>query len=426
MAVRRQSESRGTALEHVVAELTSTFFMKDFVFLSPTYMTSGQQRQVTDLMFLLNDQCILASVKGTDGYEKAPQRISLWAAKKVRQASKNAKTACQRVAKLDVTATNLWGESRTFPAGTLKPVCGLGIVECSQEPFAPIEFTVQRSKESPSFALHSLSANDFLNVVHWLGSIWDVFNYFKLRDQVACHFNGINLERPLVCYYTLRSKTDLSGFVNEDRKALSEMHQLFLLEMLPKYGERDRLAGYVNAVIHRLRERHKDFESYVPVELKHMIEPSEKRQAYLGMASMLNSLPMSNKAWIGGRIESNIQTVKETGKSTCFLYRQLLGRVAFVFAIFTGFSRTEKLRALAQFLPAAQYSSSMPEALGVGYDADDESMGFEVAWRRGPVDDNSDVRQLAKLLFSSPNETLCPTPFGEPRPYTPKGQNTGM
>ncbi len=301
------------------------FFMKDFVFRSPSYLTSGVKRQITDLMFLLKNDCLLVSVKGTDGTEKATDRLALWAAKK---ASKNAKTACRRAGKLEITATNLWGEKRTFPAGSLNPVCGLGIVECSQEMFQPIRFKLQASGRALC-PIHFLSANDFLNLVNSLGSIWDVFRYFKLRQHVSGLFEGINLERPLLCYYTLRSREDFSGFANEDREALCTLHQLFLMETLPKYGERDRFASYINAVIHQLHQRHKDFEAYAPPELKHMIEPAESRKSYLAMAAMLNSLPMSNKAWIGQQIENGIGTAKETGQSNCFLYKQTVGRCGF-------------------------------------------------------------------------------------------------
>jgi hypothetical protein len=269
-------------------------------------------------LFWLNNECVLVSVKGTDGSEKTNERLSLWAEKKARQACINAKTACQRAAKLEVTAMNLWGETRTFPAGTLKPMCGLGVVECSQKMFEPIEFRLKRRATTSPYPIHFLSANDFLNVVMWLGSIRDVFFYFKTRQQVAGLFNGINLERPLLCYYTLRSHEDFSGFAKEDRNTLCELHQLFLLETLPKYAERDRLAGYVNAVIHHLHERHQDFESYVPAELKHMIEPRDNRRAYLGMAAMLNGLPMSNKAWIGQRIDESIRRVESKGNQRAF------------------------------------------------------------------------------------------------------------
>lgn len=418
--------SRGAVVELFIAELASRFFMKDFVFLSPTYITRGEKRQITDLMFLLNDECVLVSVKGTDGNDKTEERLPLWVAKKARQATKNAKTACQRAANLEISATNLWGDTARFPAGTLKPVCGLGLIECSQQVFEPIRFPVNRRLQNSPYAVHFLSANDFLNVVTWLGSIRDVFRYLKCRAQVRGFFDGINLERPLVCFYTLRSREDFAGFLREDKGKLCELHQLFLLDTLPKYAERDRLATYVNTVIHQLHERDQDFESYVPAELRCMIEPKDGRQAYLAMAAILNSLPMSNKAWIGQQIEQGIQRVKEIGQSTCFLYKQLLGNLVFVFAVFTNFSRTDKLRALNQFLPAAQYSTGLSEALGVGYDADDESMGFELCWRRGPVQVTDAVRQLASRLFSAPLETLCPTPFGEPRPYTPKSQPTNV
>jgi hypothetical protein len=56
----------------------------------------------------------------------------------------------------------------------------------------------------------------------------------------------------------------------------------------------------------------------------------------------------------------------------------------------------------------------------VGYDADADDIGFDLCWRRGPVEASDDVRELAAKLFSKPLETLCPTPFGEPRPYEPK------
>ncbi len=198
MKIRKTAESRGTALERFIADLTSMFFLNDFVYLSPSYMTSAHKRQLTDLMFLLNGECVLVSIKGTDGNEKTTNRLALWAAKKAQQASKNAKTACQRTAKLVVTATKLWGEQRTFPAGSLAPICGLGIVECSQEMFQPIEFTLSSTTKPSAHPIHCLSANDFLNVVNWLGSIWDVFNYLKLRKQVSGLLNGINIERPLV------------------------------------------------------------------------------------------------------------------------------------------------------------------------------------------------------------------------------------
>jgi hypothetical protein len=73
---------RGEMVERLIAELTSMFFMKDFVFRSPSYLTGGDKRQITDLMFLLNRDCIFVSVKGTDGNEKTTDRLSHWQTKR--------------------------------------------------------------------------------------------------------------------------------------------------------------------------------------------------------------------------------------------------------------------------------------------------------------------------------------------------------
>lgn len=415
------NEQRGVYVERFIANLSSIFFLNDFVFRKPSYITSGQKREVTDLLLVLNQECILVSVKGTDGEEKTDDRFHLWAQKKAGQASNNVRVACQRTARLEILGVNLWGEEKTFAAGSLTPVCGIGLVECSQDIFGKIPLHVANSNAGAmSYPVHTLSINDFLNIAMLLGSIWDVFNYFKRRSAVAHLIPGLNMERPLLCYYTLKSREDLSGYKAEDANELAEMHQLFMLDKLSEYGERDRLAGYINAVVYELHTRHRDFEQYAPAEFRHMIEPADKRQAYLGMAARLNSLPMSNKAWLGRRIESCIGSVRETGECRCFLYKQLLGEVVFVFAVFTGWTRTDKLRALAKFLPAAQHNTNMIEALGVAYDADDENMGFDLLWQCGPVADVASAAMLAANLFPGSPETQCPTPFGDARPYMPR------
>lgn len=422
-------EQRGDYVERFIAGLSSMFFLNDFVFRQPSYQTHGQKREVTDLMLVLGQECMFVSVKGTDGEDKTVDRFRLWAQKKAGQAARNARVACHRAARVDVSGVNLWGEERTFPAASLTPICGLGLVECTQEIFAPIPLpNVPGPDGTGSCPVHTLSINDFLNVVMLLGSIWDVFNYFKRRATVSQLLPGLNMERPLVCFYTLKSREDFSGFRAEDAGQLAELYQLFLLDKLPEFGERDRLAGYINAVVHQLHTRHRDFEQYAPPEFQSMIEPANRRQAYLGMAARLNALPMSNKAWLGRQIESCIDEVRKAQSCRCFLYKQLLGEIAFVFAVFIGWSRREKLRGLSKLLPAAQHSTGMIEALGVAYDGEDEGMGFDLLWRRGPIEDVEGAAALAKEVFSVELGTQCPTPFGDPRPYVPRGvsgQNAG-
>jgi len=181
----RPKEQRGEFVERFVAQLGSMFFLNDFVFRKPSYITGPHKREVTDLLLVLNQDCILVSVKGGDGEEKAPERFNFWAQKKARQATINARVACQRAARLEVSGVNLWGEERVFPAGSLAPLCGIGLVECSQNIFGQIPLHLSNGKaRGGTFPVHALSINDFLNVIMLLGSIWDVFNYFKRRGSV--------------------------------------------------------------------------------------------------------------------------------------------------------------------------------------------------------------------------------------------------
>jgi hypothetical protein len=402
----------------MAADFSSAFFMKDFVFLNPKSLSGGRSKELADVLLVAGEECIVISVKGTDGKVKSDQRLKSWLRKNVRRGSKAAKTGIQRFAKLPFSAENLWGERKEFAANSLRPQCGIVLLECSQELFKVVEFEVIQPKAK--VPLHFLSLNDFLNLVMWLGSIWDVFHYFSKRAAIIHTFNAINQERPVLAYYTLRSHEDLSGVLLEDKEKLCEMHQLHLLDNLANYGERDRLAGYVNAVVHELHSRHPSMETFVPPELMPHVEPTESRSAYLKMAAMLNALPSSNKVWIGRRIESLLKTLRRSGKGGCFAFKRLYGEPIFVFACFSQFSRTKRIRTLHRLLPAGLYRYQANEGLGIVFDADGGfDSGFDIEWIRGLKSFDQDVRRLGEMCFGE-TETLHANPFGEARPYTPK------
>ncbi|MGA2629802.1 MAG: hypothetical protein ABSG54_06255 [Terriglobia bacterium] len=216
------SIQRGRALEKLIGEFSSRFFMKDFVWWDVKYISGGKPKQhPADVLLVLNRECIVVSVKGTDGETKAPGRLKLWLEGKVWDGSKSVKTGMQRVKNVPFQARNLWYETRDFPADMLIPICGICLIECTQEPFSPIEF--QMRQPDCEVPIHVLSINDFLNVVHWLGSICDVFDYFKRRASIRSTFSGINQERPALALYTLRVK-DFAGFTSEDKVRLRELH----------------------------------------------------------------------------------------------------------------------------------------------------------------------------------------------------------
>ena len=316
----------------------------------PDYSSGGLHKELADMLFILHDECMVVSIKGTDDQPKPAERLRNWLRKKTWQASKGAKAGIQRLATVTFSARNLWGETREFPAGSLKPQCGIALLECSQEPFKSIEFDVEQP--ACQVPIHFLSLNDFLNAVMWLGSVWDVFQYFRQRANVFSTFTGINQEQPALSYYTLRAK-DFKGFPEADNNELKELHNLHLLDNLENYQERERPAGYVNAVVHELHTRFPEMESLTPPELRSFVEPRDKRSAYLKMAAMLNELPMSNKANIGRRLETMLKDLKRSGQQGCFAFKRLYGQMVYVFACFSGMSRTERMRALNQLLPAS-------------------------------------------------------------------------
>lgn len=412
---------RGRALEKLIGEFSSRFFMKDFVWWDVKYVSGGRPKQhPADLLLVLNRECVVVSVKGTDGRTKAPDRLRLWLEDKVWDGSKSAKTGMQRLKRVPFQARNLWDETRDFPADALMPQCGICLVECTQEPFSPIEF--QMRQPDCEIPIHVLSINDFLNVVLWLGSIWDVFDYLKRRASIRSIFSGINQERPVLAFYLLRAK-DFAGFASEDKARLCELHQLHMIKNLGSYAERERLAGWVNAVIHGLHTRHPDMESFVPPELEQYREPKDARRGYLQMAAMLNELPMSMKANIGREVQTMVQNLRGSGKCGCKAYRRLYEKCVFVFACFSQMSRTERIRSLKKLIDAALYRYEAMESLGVAYNADDDGSGFDLLLCRGIPVVTADTVRLADAVFRPP-DTQIANPFGEARPYSPPPQKT--
>jgi len=133
---------------------------------------------------------------------------------------------------------------------------------------------------------------------------------------------------------------------------------------------------------------------------------------------MLNSLPISNKAYIGEWIKGRLAELYKSGNQGCYAFRRLYGEPVFTFACFSQMSRTERIRSLHKLTEAARFRFQAHQGLGVAYDADDERSGFDVCWLGGLPMETPEIRRLAEAVFPTP-ETLIANPFGEARPYTP-------
>lgn len=412
---------RGPLVERFIAEFSAQFFMKDFVYMNVKFMSGNQLKShPADLLFVLGDECIVVSVKGTDGERKSDEKLTLWLKKKTWQGSQAAKVGIQRL-HIPFSAENLWGERREFPVGSIKARCGICVLECSQEPFQSIDFEINQP-ECP-WPVHVLSVNDLLNATLWLGSVWDVFQYFDKRALIRNTFTGINGERFPLAYYIQRSH-DLSGYAAADKEALGAGFQLHILDNLAKYSERDRFSHYVNSIIHELHTRHPEMGSFVPQQFLKDVQPSDGRTAYLKMAGMLNGLPSSNKAHIGRRLHEMLTGLKGTGKCGCVAHKRQYEELVFVFCGFSGISRTDRISHMARLIKAALLKFGVSEALGVAFDADSDTTGLDLRWVRGMTASTPDLERIANEVFGSDIETFIANPFGEARPYTPLGNDS--
>lgn len=403
-------------VERFIGNFSSQFFMKDFVYINVKFMSGGQLKShPADLLFVLGDEYIVVSIKGTDGEPKSEEKLKFWLKKKCWDGSQATKVGIQRLS-IPFSAENLWGERREFPASSLKARCGICVLECSQEPFKEIDFEISQP-DSP-VPIHVLSANDLLNTTLWLGSVWDVFQYFDKRAAIRSTFTGINAERFPLAYYILKAH-DFSNFASADKEELGAQFQFHMLDNLGNYSERDRFSHYVNSIIRELHTRHPNMESFVPQEFIKDIERPEGRTAYLKMSAMLNGLPSSNKANIGRRLDQMLTGLKGSGKCGCCAHKRLYEETVFVFCGFSNMSRTERIRNMDTLVTAALLKYGVSEALGIAIDADDDETGYDLRWVRGKPVATPNLERIAEAVFGPTIETSIADPFGEARSYTP-------
>src|ERR1700724_1351329 len=79
----RSGMDRGLMVERFIGNFSSQFFMKEFVYMNVKFMSGGQLKShPADLLFVLGDECIVVSIKGTDGEPKSEEKLKLWLKKK--------------------------------------------------------------------------------------------------------------------------------------------------------------------------------------------------------------------------------------------------------------------------------------------------------------------------------------------------------
>lgn len=405
---------RGLAIEQMLANFVSIFFLNDFIYKDVRFVSSGVTKaHPADLLFVLGDECIVVSVKGTDGVPKSPEKLLLWLTKKAKDGNQAAKVGIQRL-DIPFSAVNLWGERKQFAAGSLKAICGISVLECSQEPHREISFPVEPLK--CTHPIHLMSMNDLLNLSFMLGSIWDLFHYFREKASLQQFPEGINLEKPLLAHYLLQAK-DFKSYDPAKKDLLVTRLQLLMMDRRSDFAQRNEYVHRVNSIARELHTRDAQMESFVPPEFVSAIEPEANRKSHLVMAAILNNLPTSQKAFIGKRITELLGDLKGSGYSGCLGHLSRSGGPLLVFAVFSGDSRTNRIRKLHDLAKAAQLHHQQKEVLGIGMDANQDDSPFDLVWMRGEPVSTPELQQLADLVFRGTEQMKNADPFGVARPY---------
>ncbi|MFC1969174.1 hypothetical protein ACFLVF_01625 [Chloroflexota bacterium] len=195
------SEQRGPAFEELIDQFCERSFLKDFLFLRPKRV--GVNRELTDLMAILDDKCLCIQIKarGSDSPPSGKRLIS-WATKQLIKAGRQAKGAIRKVKTSEISAVHPWRGNVVFPSGGLVPVCGVVLVEYLGPPFKlTLEMHQQNSEGCP---MHYFSLNDFLNIVDLLGTLPDIIEYLRQRAEISHDIRSIIVsERDLYATYLL-------------------------------------------------------------------------------------------------------------------------------------------------------------------------------------------------------------------------------
>ena len=106
--------------------------------------------------------------------------------------------------------------------------------------------------------------------------------------------------------------------------------------------------------------------------------------------------------------------LKGTGKCGCVAHKRLYGKLVFVFCGFSGISRTDRIRYMNRLVEAALLKYRVGEALGIVFDADNESEGYDLRWDLGHPQRRQTLKALQRRFLEEkskhPLQTLSEKP----------------
>jgi len=169
----------GHAAEDFIGAIASEALFADFVHLRPTAVVNGQQRELCDLLIVLDEQAIAFEIKSQASQRDGGDEHD-WFRKNLKKAASQLSGASRMIPRAAITATNRIGQSIAWQPGQLKMAHGVALFQVDGRHAVPN--TVARRSKSGAW-LQFLSFTDFMNIARHLGTFPDVVDYFPLDHK---------------------------------------------------------------------------------------------------------------------------------------------------------------------------------------------------------------------------------------------------
>ncbi|MDP2919767.1 MAG: hypothetical protein Q8O43_06095 [Dehalococcoidia bacterium] len=400
------SKQRGSAFEELTDQFCERSFLQDFLFLRPKRVSVN--RELTDLMAILDDKCLCIQIKAR-GNDSPPSGLRLisWATKQFIKAGRQAEGAIRKVKTSEISAVHPWRGSVVFHLGDLVPVCGIVLVEYMGPPFA---LTLEvKPENSGGIPIHYFSLNDFLNLVDLLGTLPDIIEYLQQRAEISHDVKSIiGNERDLYATYLLDGhlRSDLSYKEIKNRWA----HLIDVEESFERKRKHNIFVDFYNGLISELRHQDPDKLSYQPPELANHVMPLSDRTSYLEIATRLNKLPYTYRREIGKHLFQTTKAVKSDGKTRMFTYRGLGQPWVLTFLVTPNMDRTLRIRQLHLLVASNQIRYGCQSVIGIACPSLDSNQGFDYVFVDKVTYSEEEVKKLAPTITKTSEITVSPFP----------------
>ena len=382
--------------------------MRDFLYLRPSKIVGGLEREFSDLLIVLDGYAIPVQLRG-QGSTKARQAGALrrWTTKQAVAVGRQASGACRTLSSTTVCADHPTRGPVAFGPGDLIAIHGLAIVEYDGTAFQTDQ--VLKHEDPNGTAIHYLSLTDLSGLIEAVGSLPDLLQYLDGRSRLDLDIRSwIGAEQDLYTSYLLDEGFDSSLTTST---VLLRAHSWTSTQRLDLQRTRshDLFVRPINYAIEHLHERDPELESYVPDFMRGMIEPAEHRRGYLKMAAQLNRLHHRARQEVGGRIVEMEAKAKSNGTWYFYIFAQ--DDTPIVFVVSAEADRRRRAELLWPILLAVLLKTGRTSGMVVSYPTRNLNLGllFLCVEDIDPAEFDGDP-ELKELISTVSEPKLIPVP----------------